>query len=87
MEVPFTEHDDADGHRHATKLVLVLPTGDNTVDKAVDSLTADKLATLLKKVSESEKVKPEQFKLPKLNFEKGKITKKTLKKLKTYQLT
>lgn len=70
VEVPFTEHDDADGHRHAAKLVLVLPTGDNTVDRAVDSLTADKLAALLKKVSEAEKVKPEQFKLPKLNFEK-----------------
>jgi len=70
IEIPFTEHDDADGHKHKTKLVVVIPTGDNTVDKAVDSMDREKLEKLLDKLIDAERKKPEHFKIPKLNFEK-----------------
>lgn len=81
VEVPFTEHDDADGHKHKTNLIVLMPTGDNTVDKTIDSLDRDKLAKILDKLSKSDKKKPEQFKLPKLSFEKEYELKEALAEL------
>ena len=71
VEVPFTEHTDADGHKHKANLIVLMPTGDNTVDKAIDNMDRDKLDKLIHKLRDAERKKPEQFKLPKLNFEKG----------------
>jgi serine protease inhibitor len=71
IEVPFTEHDDADGHKHKASLVILMPLEDNTVDKIIDTLDKDKLDKVLECIKCVIK-KPETFKLPKvLTFEKG----------------
>jgi len=74
-------HDDADGHKHKSKLVIVSAIGGDTVDKAADNLTKDKLVKLLEKLSAADRKKPEHFKLPKLNFEKEYELKEALTEL------
>lgn len=48
-----------------------MPTGDNTVDKTIESMDREKLEKLLDRLTEADKKKPEHLEIPKLNFEKG----------------
>ncbi|KAJ6218255.1 hypothetical protein RDWZM_009412 [Blomia tropicalis] len=81
IELPFTDHEGAEGHKHGTKLVVIMPTDDNTVDKTIDSLEREKLTNLMDKLFKSDRKKPEQLKFPKLNFEKDYELKEALSEL------
>ena len=72
IEIPFNDHEDTDGHKHRSKLIIVTSLGNETIDKTIENLTYGNLIKLLKKLSTAELIKAENFKLPKLYFEKGK---------------